>query len=717
MSYSGMLVILSFLLAGILQLSGQKTLALDYKNSKELNSLSTADNIAEEKYQKQSDEENQMSGHFDSSGKTPVGRKINLATEAKLTASHTTTEWKIQNATDGNPSTQWIGEDQPLSWQPTNIIIDFKETKNIQRIVLVSIKHRDMLAIKDFEIFAWGKKNWAGNTPLTVVKDTKQEINAVDFNPITTKSLRIRIHDTYYYHIFPRLVEIEVYEALPGAKTIKLEDAPIPNEKKSEQMILDRAFGKVLHFPRTKFNPSLGYRFYTTNFADTMIASGTDRYGKINSPMFTSLIDLESHRNPEDIPGNSPGQRYGDRSLQGGNLCQDVMLLQAMDNMSKLTGKQQYQKAVTDYLSFFLANCPHPNTGLFPWGEHAYWNFYEEKHTYDTHEFLGGVPHSFWERIWNINPKALIGEANGLINHVKDFDSFFFDRHADLVNPMSIPRPEKYGGMDFARHAGFYIHLWTFAYTKTKDPKYLAYAEKMLDHHWNLRSKNLLLPPNTKGAKSSSAVSCLALSLSLLEAAQILPAENKLKDRFETVAKNYLDAILRLPHKPATGQFLITAPMDATTPETATGGEYGETYKHGYGGGLSADYAGLLVGIYRFTKDERALKLAEQFADFYSKNNPPPITEPVYARVYASIIGLFNDLYDINHKLQHLEQAKRYGKSAIENLFYNGMFRGATNINHYEGDMMESSLVYNLVWLDALDKKEEIKIEPNYFMR
>ena len=189
-----------------------------------------------------------------------------------------------------------------------------------------------------------------------------------------------------------------------------------------------------------------------------------------------------------------------------------------------------------------------------------------------------------------------------------------------------------------------------------------------------------------------------------------------MRTRYETSAKTYLDAILRLPHKPATGQFLITAPMDAT-PETATGGEYGESYKYGYGGGFSGDYAGLLVGVYRLSKDERALKLAEAFADFYSKNNPPPITQSVFARVYASIIGLFNDLYEIDHKPEYLEQAKRYAKYAIENLYYNGMFRGATNINHYEGDMMESCLAYNLVWLQALDKNEGVKIEPNYFTR
>jgi hypothetical protein len=651
----------------------------------------------------------------DPSAGVKSGRKINLATEAKLTASHHTTEWVIGNAIDGDPKTQWVGEGHPLTWQPTNIIIEFKRPKTVQRVVLVSAKNRDLLAIKDFEIYAWGKNSWAGQAPLAIIKDTKEEINTVDFYPVKTKSLRIRLRDTYYYHIFPRLVEIEVYEALSGAKGNKLEDAPIPDENKTEKIILERAFGKVLIFPRTTFDPSLGYLHYATTFADTMISSGTDRYGTIKSPMFASIIDMETHRNPLETPENSPGQRFGDRSIHGGNLFQDVMLLQALDNMSKLTGNQKYQQEVTDYLTFFLKNCPHPNTGLFPWGEHAYWNFYEEQHNYDTHEFLGGVPYTFWERMWKINPKAVLGESDGLINHITDFETFHFDRHADIVHPMPVPRPAKYGGMDFNRHAGFYIHLWTFAFSKTKDPKYMAYAEKMLDHHWNMRSPKSGLPPDRKGTKDASSASSLALSLSLLEAAEMLPQGDEMRKKYEMVAKTYLDAILRLPHKPATGQFLMNLQMDQT-PENATG-SYGEPFNYGYGGGFSADYAGLLLEVYHITKDERGLRLAEGFADYYANHNPPPVTEAVYARVYASIIGLFNGLYEIDHKEQYLNQAKRYAKYAIDNLYYNGLFRGTTDIGHYEASMMVGDLVYNLVWLDAIGGKTDIKIEPNYFAK
>jgi len=45
------------------------------------------------------------------------------------------------------------------------------------------------------------------------------------------------------------------------------------------------------------------------------------------------------------------------------------------------------------------------------------------------------------------------------------------------------------------------------------------------------------------------------------------------------------------------------------------------------------------------------------------------------------------------------------------------MFRGATGINHYEGDMMAGNLVYNLVWLHAVKAKIGVRVEPNYFNR
>jgi len=644
--------------------------------------------------------------------------RLDLARRARIFASHATPgdDFKIANAIDGNPATKWVGEGHPLSFQPANIVLQFDAPVVVHRVVLVSVVFRERLALKDIEVYAWGQDGWAGAFPLAVVRGTRDVRTTVDFEPVRTSHLRLRILDTWRDdHAFPRIHEIEVYAAAPGVAGRQLKDSAVAGERESERWLLRRAMGERIVCPGERFDPSKGYLHYARLFLDTMIREGTDRYGPVQSPMFTSLLDMETHRNPEDTPPNVPGQRFGDRTTHGGNLFHDVMLLQAADYVSELTGEAKYRQATTDYLQFFVTHCRQP-TGLFPWGEHAHWDFYREAPGNSTHEFLGGVPFAFWQRMWDLSPESVRGEADGLMNHVVNLETFAFDRHADISRPLPTPRPARMGGLDFPRHGGFYIHLWTFAHTKTGDLKYLAWSEQMIDKHAKARSAASGLPPAcpARDARSASSETMLSYCVSVLEAAELMPA-GATKDRYQAHARGFLDSIARLPHRPGEGQFLAEFATDCK-PEEAVGA-YSKPYDYGYGGGFTADNAVLLVAAYRLTGDARALRLAQGFADYYASHEPPPPTEIVRAHVYASILGLFNDLYDRTGKPEYLQQAERYARFAIERLFHRGMFRGATAINHYEGDMMVGNLIYNIVWLHCLKEKTLTKVRPNYFNR
>jgi len=307
-------------------------------------------------------------------------------------------------------------------------------------------------------------------------------------------------------------------------------------------------------------------------------------------------------------------------------------------------------------------------------------------------------------------------EASGLINHISDFDSFHFDRHAELAKPMPEPRPKGLGGMDFPRHAGFYMHLWAFAYSKTGDAKFAHWISKMIEHHWKARDlKTGILPSNTRGSQAQTATveSTLSLAVSLLESADRL-SEGDLKQQCQRTGREYADAVLRLPHRPGEGKFLASFPVKNGPAEQP---DYGEPYRYGYGGGFTADNAALLLALHRLTGNSAALHLAEQFAEYYAKNDPPPAHEIVRAHVYASVIGLFADLYALQRRPSHLQQADRYARLAIERLFHHGLFRGATSIDHYEGDLMVANLAYNLVWLHALKASSGLPVPPNYFNR
>lgn len=642
--------------------------------------------------------------------------KIDLRTGARIVVSHATPgeEFRIENAIDGDPETKWVGESHPLSFQPANIVIEFAQPQVIEKVVLLSTMFRERLALKDVELYARAGQEWAGETPLAKTQATNIS-TTIEFSPVQTTALRIRVRSTWREdNTYPRIHEIEVHRAGAGKEASTLRPGAIADEKGSERFVLRRAMGVRYVAPGTKFDPAKGYVGYVREFLDTMILEGGDRYGRNPSPMFASILDLESHRIPEDIPANIEGQRYGDRALRGGNLMHDVMLLQACGLLSEISGANKYARLKRDYLVYFLKNCPQ-KTGLFPWGEHAYWNFFDEKPGAPVHEFLGGPPRTFWEDLWAIDPAAVRREADGLINHVTDLNNFHFDRHADDTTPLPDPRPPGGGGLDFPRHAGFYMHVWGFAYAKTQDEKYARWINKMIDHHWPHRRANGLLPSTTRGgqARIATAESTLSLAVSLLETAAMLPA-GELKERCQKVGREYLRAVASLPHKPAEGKFLASITDNESGEPTI---DFGEPYRYGYGGGFTADNACLLLAAHRLTGEERLLKLGEEFAQFYSRNDPPPAHEIVRAHVYGSIIGLFTDLYALTGKIQHLQQAERYAVLSIERLFHNGLFRGATAIDHYEGDLMPGNVVYNLLWLDSVKKKSNTEIPPNYFNR
>ena len=644
-----------------------------------------------------------------------VSRKIDLRTEARILASHATPgeEFKIENTVDSDPETKWVGEAHPLTFQPANIVIQFSAPQRINRLVLLSTVFRERLALKDVEVYARAEGGWTGATPLKTARATNV-LTTIDFPAVETTALRIRIRDTWREdHSYPRIHEIEIHRAPASESVQPLLASAIPDEMPSERAVLRRALGERYVPPGTTFQPTKGYIGYVREFIDTIIRDGTDRYGAEHSPMFASLLDMESHAIPEDIPANIEGQRYGDRALRGGNLLHDVMLLQACGLLSKRTQDAKYEQSRNAYLTFFLKRCPQ-KTGLFPWGEHAYWDFFQEKPGAAIHEFLGSVPHNFWEALWQINPDAVQREIDGLLNHVTNLRDFHFDRHADLFTTPAESRTGG-GGLDFPRHAGFYIHAWGFLYSKTGGDKYEEWILKMIEHHWAHRDKNGILPSTTRGAQAqiASAESTLSLGVSLLETAANLPVGD-LRERCRSAGVEYASAVLRLPHRPNEGKFLASihkkGPSDSVE-------EFSEPYRYGYGGNFTADNASLLLAVHRITGNEAALQLATKIAGFYTENDPPPPWEVIRTHVYASIIGLFTDLFSLRNDPSHLAQAERYAQLAIERLYYNGLFRGATGIDHYEGDLMPGNLAYNLLWLDAVKNKSPLEIKPNYFNR
>ncbi len=614
---------------------------------------------------------------------------------------------------DGNPDTYWHGSSKALTDFPVNLLLRFPRPATIDRLLITSQVLKNSLRLKSFEIYARAGSAWDGANPLAVVTDNTQEQVDCSFPPVTTDGIRLRIRDTWRPdHAYPRIREVEISRAPAESAGRRPQSAPVPGETEYERLQCEWALGMNREQPRTVFDPAKGFLHYAQRFVETMMTDGTDLYGDVRSPMFASILLLNTHRNPGHRLPRLEGQRDPDRAPFGGNLFHDVMLIEAMHLLGRITGRRDVPEAADAYLEWFLANCPSRQTGLFPWGEHAHWDFTSEAPGHNTHEYLGGIPFAFWERLWRLNPAAVKGEADGLINHIVDLNTFAWSRHAHITNPLPTPRPAGLNVADFPRHGGFYIALWTFVHAKTGDPKYLDWAMRAIDHHWRLKQAPLNLPPFTQDSRNVAVESAFSLAVSLLESAALLPAGNA-RTRYETVARTYLDAFAAMPHRPREGKFLTRCRLDAT-PSEATGGTH--PWSAAYGGAFTADDGVLCCAVYRLTGREEFLTLARQAAEYYAAESPPR-DRVVRAHVYGAVLTLFLDLYSQTHEAEFLTQARRYGRLAIERLYWNGLFRGATGIDFYESQLMVSNLVYGLVWLHALERDAGTAVPPNYFNR
>jgi len=637
-------------------------------------------------------------------------------------------EQPIEVAIDGDESTWWIGEAHDLTALPTNVILTLPEAVSVGAVELLTDDAKGYVRLKDVEVYRPAPGGWA---PMGAIRDNDEVLFTIDLSDALVSRLRIRIRDTQRPdHAFPRIYEIRLTPAPPqGADDPS--PVPIPDESLGERLFIANALGgsgPVL--PDAEYDPAVGHLGYVRAFMDTLLERGTDRWGEVHSPMWVSILTGTDLEHPGCVLPPIEGQRPADRAAFGGNLQHDLMLLLACEPLSELTGDDRYRDAARDYLRFFLDTCTHTATGLWPWGEHAHWDFFQDAVGHNTHEYLGAPPLRFWEWAWELNSEAVLREADGLINHIYVTDSFAYSRHADVSRPLPEPRAMD-GYLDFPRHGGFYIQVWAFAYNRTGDAKYLDWIERMMDHHVATRDpqSHLLPATTTTSAQVATPASQLSLAISMLESVPLL-GETDTARRCHDLGLEHLQAVAALPHQPEQGRYISSCAVTGPGAEDSMG--WTPAFSANYGGGFACADALLWTQAYRLTEEERYLDLARPMAQWYAdtqelpeaaliRPDAPQATRHVRAQVFAGIINLMETMHELDGGEQWLPAAERWAQVAISKLYCDaggrGIFRGATNLWYYESELWVSNLAYALVRLHTLTQDTDVTVPPNYFLR
>jgi len=428
---------------------------------------------------------------------------------------------------------------------------------------------------------------------------------------------------------------------------------------------------------------------------DTLMEDCTDTYGSEHSPMFCSLVDLKTHRIPKKAPPLLREQRKSDRAFPGGNLQHDMFTLLAMYHISDLTGNDRYAKAADAYLEFFLRRAASVGSGLFPCGEHAYWDFLKETCTYPTHEDLAFVPGEFLEGLWRINPKATEKHIRQLEMHFLEGEQWLWNRHASILSNKRPTRPAP-----FPRHAGFYIYQWAFLYSQTDDPRLLELARKTVDANKTVSRENL---------------SVISLGLSLLRANKELLADDAIAD-WNTFGRQCLGPIVQATKdQPKQGRVLMFVPHGQEAQPNRTYGFWDKVYE-GSGGYafVGAEKLSLMcLCAHRLSGSPEHLQYAKDVCDFYLTTTRPP-KEPITPGKFGGLIALSLDLYDLTGDEKYLKFARKNADWAVDELYSNGLFRAATGKNYYEAANGVGPLLIELIRLHLVLGDNDYPL-PRYY--
>lgn len=438
----------------------------------------------------------------------------------------------------------------------------------------------------------------------------------------------------------------------------------------------------------------------------------------LHNGFFPSVIDCQTLTIPKKMPPAIPGQREGDRARWGCNLMHDHPLLRVMLLVGQEESYAAYVGTVERYLSQFVTHCTHSPSGLFLWGEHAYWRIDTGRAgnsmadasgdpSYPIiHDHLRAAPLWLWRKLDDLNPECVQRFAHGLDYHFKIGEPDEYSRHTCLEaggTSLSLHhgfdatgRPKRLhgrrdGANDFPRHSGFYAIDLAFAWSRSCDANVERKLQRATDYWW-LRHDDLgPLPLQSRGDDAPRLVSqTLSLAYSLLEVAEVLESaqspDHAWADRLRQRARRYID-LCYVDRSPSPNDLDLL--RDPNRP--AWGSSYGHTRP------VISRYPLLYLGGYRLTGDDRLLRDAITLTQRLAEAGLPSDVH-VLAIDVAMGLGAMADLYELTREARWMDHALALADQTMQ-AFWIGQNRlplGASGIDWYEAQMGTGYLLYHL---------------------
>jgi len=423
-------------------------------------------------------------------------------------------------------------------------------------------------------------------------------------------------------------------------------------------------------------------------YADTMIEHGRDTYGPQKSGLLLSALDRMTLKPLEVRPAPPGGIRRGDRpgrawsAMNGANPHLDQNLLRILYTLTEITGEARYAKVADEELKWFFENSMSSKTGLLPWGEHLSWDvMYDQPISGGDemmHEFAR--PWMLWDRCFALRPEASSKFALGLWEHqIANHKTGGFDRHALYFEHGPVD------GKDFARHAGFYIGTWCYAWKYTTNDVFLSAIETLLARFERKRVQ--------KDGSLAATIGPLDCEI----AAAMVP---------QPLAK-------RLREFAAKEDELILEDLKRQLSAQGTNTYVPPKWQAGYSAGTLASSAMFCLGRYEQTRRNEYGVLIVKFADAYLNSRPEEDVD-AWPMSFGHAISAEAAAYRLTKRGRYLDQARRFADMAV-NLFWQDrpLPRASLKTGHYETLTGADSLALALLEVHAVTHDLTNRIPSN----
>jgi len=422
-------------------------------------------------------------------------------------------------------------------------------------------------------------------------------------------------------------------------------------------------------------------------YADAMIERGRDVYGPQQSGLLLSALDRQTLTPLTARPAPPAGIRREDRSgrpwsaLTGANPQLDQNLLRVFYTLSELTDDPRYRRVADEELSWFFNNTRSPVTSLLPWGEHLSWDVIQDTAMAGgndaVHEFAR--PWVLWDRCFALAPEPSKRFALGLWEHqIANQKTGGFDRHAPYFTHGPVD------GKDFARHGGFYIGTWCYAYKYTKDDTFLRAIETILARFERKRVQ--------KDGTLAATIGPLDCEI----AAALTP--EPLAGRLHAFAAK--EDELLIPEL----QAQVRDRTNAYTPPK---------WKAGYGASTLANSAMFCLARFEQTSNPAYRDLVVAFAEVYLNSQPEEDVD-AWPMSFAHAISTEAAAFRFTKRPAYFEQARQFAQMAVD-IFWqdNPLPRASFKTGHYETITGADSLALALLEVHALANNLTNKIPSN----